>query len=158
MNQPSSDTAAARAAFRLHPPLLAGALLIATLFIHLLAEHPAVAIHQVLGLIVVAGGVGLAFFAAALFQARDTTRNPHGEPAAFITQAPYTFTRNPMYVGLTTVLIGFAVFFGSVAMAAAPIIFAAAIDRLVIPGEEAAMERCFGEPYREYRARVRRWL
>lgn len=158
MSELSADAVTTHGAFRIHPPLLAGGLLLATLVIHLLLAPPAVALHHVLGLILVAGGIGLSFFAAALFQARETTRKPYGEPSAFVSQAPYTFTRNPMYLGLAAALLGFAIFFGSIAMAAAPLIFVAAIDRLVIPGEEAAMERRFGEPYREYKSRVRRWL
>jgi protein-S-isoprenylcysteine O-methyltransferase Ste14 len=158
MNQPSASASTEHGAFKIYPPLLAGGLLLATLMIHLLLGHPAVALHHLLGLLLVAGGVGLSFFAAALFQASETTMNPYGEPAVFVRQMPYTLTRNPMYLGLAAALLGFAVFFGSVVMVAAPVIFVATIDRLVIPGEEAAMERGFGEAYREYKACVRRWL
>lgn len=158
MNQPSGDAATSQSTVRIHPPLLAGGLLLVTLMIHLAAEHPPVALHQLLGLILVAGGIGLAFFAAALFQARKTTKNPYGEPADFVSEIPYTFTRNPMYVGLAVALLGFAIFFGSIVMLAAPIIFVTMLDWLVVPGEEAAMERRFGETYREYKRRVRRWL
>jgi len=98
------------------------------------------------------------FFAAALFQASKTTKNPYGEPSVLVGQMPYTFTRNPMYLGFVAALLGLAVFFGSLVMVAAPVIFVLTIDRLVIPAEEAAMERSFGEAYREYKASVRRWL
>jgi protein-S-isoprenylcysteine O-methyltransferase Ste14 len=157
-NQPPASASTEQGAFRIYPPLLAGGLLLITLMIPLLLGHSAFALHHLLGLLFVAGGVGLSFFAAALFQTGETTKNPYGEPAVFVSQMPYTFTRNPMYLGLAAALLGFAVFFGSVVMVAAPVIFVATIDRLVIPGEEAAMERRFGEAYREYRARVRRWL
>ena len=60
-----------------------------------------------------AAGAGLSSYAAAIFAARDTTKDPYGEPAALVTLPPYTFTRNPMYLGLTTILLGFAVFFWS---------------------------------------------
>ncbi len=158
MKQSFGEGTTSRNAIKIYPPLLAGGLLLATLVIHLLTEHSAVALHHLLGLIVVAAGTGLSAFAAALFQARETTKHPYGAPAVFVSEIPYTFTRNPMYVGLTVALLGFAIFFGSLVMLAAPVILVAVIDRLVIPGEEAAMESRFGEPYREYRARVRRWL
>jgi protein-S-isoprenylcysteine O-methyltransferase Ste14 len=144
---------------RIHPPVLAAALLLGTLALHfVLPEARAVGWYQVIGLLVVAGGAGLACFAAALFQARNTTKNPYGEPAAFVAQPPYTRTRNPMYLGIATMLLGMAVFFSSIAMLIAPAVFYAVIDRMVIPREEETMERLFGQDYTDYQNRVRRWL
>jgi protein-S-isoprenylcysteine O-methyltransferase Ste14 len=114
--------------------------------------------HQVLGLLMVAGGVLIAAYAAALFQARNTTRNPQGEATAFVVEIPYTFTRNPMYLGTTLVLFGFAVFFASIVMLLAPIAYFVVIDRMVIPLEEYNLERLFGAQYADYKTRVRRWL
>jgi protein-S-isoprenylcysteine O-methyltransferase Ste14 len=144
---------------KIHPPLLAGALLLVTLALHfMLPEERAVGWEQAIGLLVVAAGVGLSCFAAAIFQARETTRNPYGEPTVFVAQPPYTWTRNPMYFGLATTLFGLAIFFGSIAMLLAPAVFFAMIDRMVIPREEETMERRFGQDYRDYTYRVRRWL
>ena len=104
---------------KIHPPILAGALLLVTLALHfMLPEERAVGWEQVIGLLFVVFGAGVSSFAAALFQARETTRNPYGEPAAFVVQSPYTWTRNPMYLGLTTALFGLALFFGSIVMLA----------------------------------------
>jgi protein-S-isoprenylcysteine O-methyltransferase Ste14 len=144
---------------KIHPPMLAGALLVITLALHfMLPEERAVGWEQVMGLLFVVFGVGMSSFAAAIFQARETTRNPYGEPAAFVVQAPYTWTRNPMYLGLTTALFGLALFFSSIVMLAGPAVFFAAIDRIVIPREEETMERLFGKDYLDYTNRVRRWL
>jgi protein-S-isoprenylcysteine O-methyltransferase Ste14 len=147
-------------ALRISPPALAGLLLLGALLLHLLGghHHRFVHPHQLLGLLLVAAGVGLASYAAALFGGHCTTRNPHGQPTAFVTDAPYTFTRNPMYLGLMAVLLGFALFFGSLAILIAPLIFYLAIDRMLIPEEEITMERLFGEQYLDYKRRVRRWL
>jgi len=145
---------------KIYPPALAGILLIAGLFLHLFGwhHHRLVHLHQLLGLLLVAGGVGLLSSAAALFASGDTTKNPYGQPTAFVVVMPYTFTRNPMYVGLTTILTGFAAFFGSGVMLLAPIVFVVVIDRMVIPQEEGTMERLFGQQYLDYKSRVRRWL
>ncbi len=116
--------------------------------------HP----HQLLGLLLVAGGVGLSSYAAALFSGHATTKNPHGEPTTLVTEAPYTYTRNPMYLGLAAILLGFAMFFGSPAMLIAPVLFFLVIDRRLIPEEEATMERLFGEQYLDYKRRVQRWF
>ena len=144
---------------KIHPPLLAGALLLVTLALHfMLPEERNVGWEQVIGLIVVAIGVGVSCFAAAIFQGRETTRNPYGEPTAFVAVSPYTWTRNPMYLGLASALFGLAIFFGSIAMLLAPAVFFAVIDRIVIPREEETMERLFGQDYRNYTNRVRRWI
>ena len=133
--------------------------MLVTLLLHfMLPEERSVGWYQAIGLIVVAVGVGLSCFAAAIFQARDTTRKPWGEPTAFVVQPPFTWTRNPMYLGIVIVLLGLAIFFSSIAMLLAPAIFFAVIDRMVIPREEETMERLFGQDYVAYKERVRRWI
>jgi protein-S-isoprenylcysteine O-methyltransferase Ste14 len=158
MNETQQTVNASPGGLKIHPPLLAAVLLVGTLILHALFETSEVEGHEVLGLLLVAGGIGVSFFAAALFQARATTKNPYGEPAQFVVEMPYTFTRNPMYLGLATALLGFAIFFGSIVMLLAPIGFFIVLDRVVIPNEEASMERMFGQQYLDYKTRVRRWL
>ncbi len=144
---------------KIHPPLLAGMLVLVTLALHfMLPEERSVGWYQVIGLVVVAVGAGVCCFAAAIFSARDTTKKPWGEPTAFVAQPPYTWTRNPMYLGIVTVLLGLAIFFESIAMLLAPAVFFAVIDRMVIPREEETMERLFGQDYVAYKDRVRRWI
>ena len=144
---------------KIHPPLLAGTLLLATLALHfMLPEERTAGWEQVIGMLIVAAGVGVSCFAAAIFQARETTKNPYGEPTAFVVQRPYSWTRNPMYFGLVTTLFGLAVFFGSIVMLVAPVVFFTVIDRIVIPREEETMERLYGQDYRDFTYRVRRWL
>src|ERR1700721_1966857 len=144
---------------KIHPPLLAGVLVLVTLALHfMLPEERVVGWEQFIGLLFVAVGAGLSSFAAAIFQARETTRKPWGEPTAFVVLPPYTWTRNPMYLGLSTTLFGLAIFFGSIVMLLAPAVFFAVIDRMVIPREEETMERLFGQEYRDYTYRVRRWI
>lgn len=144
---------------KIYPPLLAAALILITLILHfVLPEESLVGWHHVIGLLLVAVGAGLSSFAAAIFQARDTTKNPYGEPATFVVQAPYTWTRNPMYLGIATALLGLAIFFGSIVMLLAPIAFFIVIDRMVIPREEETMERLFSQQYVDYKNQVRRWV
>src|ERR1700730_14784787 len=67
------------------PPLVALLCLAGGLALHALSSGPrTVFAHHILGLLIVAGGTGLCFYAAALFQARGTTKNPHGEASAFV--------------------------------------------------------------------------
>ena len=157
--EPQLSTSSTLTTMKIHPPLLALTLLLVTLALHfMLPEARLVGWYQVIGLLFVAVGAGLSSFAAAIFQARETTKKPWGEPTAFVAVSPYTWTRNPMYLGLASALFGLAIFFGSIAMLLAPAVFFAVIDRMVIPREEETMERLFGQDYRNYTNRVRRWI
>jgi protein-S-isoprenylcysteine O-methyltransferase Ste14 len=160
MNETETHPRDSGGTLKIYPPVLAGGLLLGALLLHLLGghHHQIVRLHQLLGLLLVAAGAGLSSYAAALFGGRKTTKDPYGHPDAFVTDAPYTFTRNPMYVGLATILLGFAVFFGSPAMLIAPLLFFLVIDRMLIPQEEETMERIFSEQYLDYKRRVRRWV
>jgi protein-S-isoprenylcysteine O-methyltransferase Ste14 len=160
IHEQEADISGRQRTVRIHPPLLAAGLLIIVLVLHLISGNHqyAFSFHQLFGLLLVAAGSGFSSYAAALFSARNTTRNPYGEPTAFVVVSPYTITRNPMYVGLAAILFGFATFFGSPVMLLAPIAFVIIIDRTVIPNEEATMERLYGQQYRDYKNRVSRWL
>ena len=71
---------------------------------------------------------------------------------------PYRFTRNPIYLGMLLGLIGLAIAFNSLWLLMTLVPFALVIRYCVITREEAYLERKFGDVYRRYRARVRRWL
>jgi protein-S-isoprenylcysteine O-methyltransferase Ste14 len=68
------------------------------------------------------------------------------------------FTRNPIYLGMVLGLIGLAIAFNSLWLLMTLVPFALVIRYGVITREEAYLERKFGDGYRRYRARVRRWL
>ena len=122
-----------------------------------LAELPRLRLPG-LGLLLMATGILLALSALLQFWRHRTTPLPHGESAALVTAGPYLWTRNPMYLGLFTALMGFALYTGPLPLFLAPIAFALIIDRVHIPYEEATLARLFGETYRDYRNRVARWL
>jgi protein-S-isoprenylcysteine O-methyltransferase Ste14 len=71
---------------------------------------------------------------------------------------PYRFTRNPIYLGMVLGLIGLAIAFNSLWLLMALVPFALVIRYGVITREEAYLERKFGDVYRRYHTRVRRWL
>ncbi|CAI8932768.1 methyltransferase family protein [Methylocaldum szegediense] len=111
-----------------------------------------------LGIILMA--VGATTSASALFQFRllRTTFVPTDDPTALAKDGPYCWTRNPMYLGILTALMGLALFVGSLSMFIAPIGFFFVIDRHFIPYEENKLISLFAESYQEYQRRVPRWL
>jgi protein-S-isoprenylcysteine O-methyltransferase Ste14 len=71
---------------------------------------------------------------------------------------PYRFTRNPIYLGMCLGLVGLAIAFNSLWLLGALVPFALVIRYGVVAREEVYLESKFGDAYRHYRARVRRWL
>ena len=106
----------------------------------------------------IAAGVLLAGAAAYRFRQAGQTPIPTQPVTALVVKGPYRFTRNPMYIAMTLVYLGGLMLLGD----AWPLLVLPAvlvvIRRAVIAREEAYLERKFGEAYRAYTARVRRWL
>lgn len=106
--------------------------------------------------------VGVSFDAIALlhFLRRRTTLNPlkPDSASALVTGGIYRFTRNPMYLGLATLLLAWAIYLGNLAALAGVPLFILYMNRFQIAPEERALEARFGAEYIAYRTRVRRWL
>ena len=77
---------------------------------------------------------------------------------AIVETGPYRFTRNPIYMGFFLGLIRLAIGFDSLWVLAMLVPFYVVIRYGVVAREEAYLERKFGDIYRGYRSRVRRWL
>ena len=92
------------------------------------------------------------------FRRAGTDPEPWKPASALVTTGIYRLTRNPMYLGMATVTLGLALAFGGWASLAGLALAVIAIDRAVIAKEEPYLERRFGEDYRAFKARVRRWI
>jgi len=117
-----------------------------------------------LALALAAGLIGfaswLALDGAAMlhFRRAHTSMVPMKPSNALVTSGPYGFTRNPMYLGMAILYAALALSLGVIlALAFLPVVIFA-VDRLVIAREEPYLERMFGDNYRDYKRRVRRWL
>jgi len=113
---------------------------------------------QILGVLGLALGAILAFWAQSIFRKLHTTTVPTETTTSLVTWGPYRFSRNPMYLGLFFFFVGLsaiAVFVWSVII----LVFVLAyVNVVVIPVEEKQLETNFGETYRSYRRNVRRWI
>jgi protein-S-isoprenylcysteine O-methyltransferase Ste14 len=84
---------------------------------------------------------------------------PTNLPTTTIVESgPYRFTRNSIYLGMFLGLIGLAIAFDNLWLLMVVVPFALVIRYGVVAREEAYLERKFGDVYRGYRSRVRRWL
>lgn len=111
---------------------------------------------------VVPAGVALLndLWALALFFHARTTFNPirPDRTQALVTTGPYRYTRNPMYVGMLLLLLGWAMWLGSLSPLLLVPLFVPVLNTMQILPEEQILEQKFGQAYSDYKARTPRWL
>ncbi len=110
------------------------------------------------GLVLLTGGLGFAGMAARRFRQAGTNVPTWQPTTALVASGPYRFTRNPIYIGLSAIYLGIAALAGSFWMALMVVPALIILHFGVVLREEVYLERKFGENYRAYRTRVRRWI
>jgi protein-S-isoprenylcysteine O-methyltransferase Ste14 len=111
------------------------------------------------GLVPLVLGLGLSAWCVTLFATRGRgTPAPWDAPRRFVALGPYRLVRNPMYLGMGSVVLGEAVLFASWLLALYLIVLLLVWHAFVVLWEEPSLERTFGEEYRSYRGAVPRWL
>jgi protein-S-isoprenylcysteine O-methyltransferase Ste14 len=86
------------------------------------------------------------------------TLSPADPTKTLVITGLYKFSRNPMYVGVTLILIGEAIFFLSVQLWIYALFIFIAFNIFIIFFEEPRLRRDFGEQYTTYCEKVRRWI
>ena len=113
-----------------------------------------------LGAVFVLAGFAIDAAAAARFLRKKTTLNPMapGKASVLVTDGVFRISRNPMYLGLVLLLIGWALWLGSITPCLVVPVFVAGVTVAQIVPEERALAERFGETYVAYRRRVARWI
>jgi protein-S-isoprenylcysteine O-methyltransferase Ste14 len=106
------------------------------------------------------GGTGLAISLAAhqQFKKAGTTLYPFDEPSTLVTGGLFRYTRNPMYLGLTLLLIGGWLLLGCLSPLGVVVVFQQIADHWYIAHEEHRLTTVFGKAYTAYQAKTPRWL
>ena len=147
---------------RIPPPV--AALLFATGMWAVAHLPPLLQLPKLVRLLVAAalGGIGIAIAIGGVmsFRRAKTTVSPlkPETSAALVSTGVYSFTRNPMYLGMVVVLFAWAAYLSSIWALVGPVFFALYITRFQIVPEERVLDRLFGAPFAAYKKRVRRWL
>jgi protein-S-isoprenylcysteine O-methyltransferase Ste14 len=107
-----------------------------------------------------AAGLGCAAAGVLAFRRAGANIDPHhiDKGEALVTEGVYRHTRNPMYLGVALVLLGYSVYLLRPVDFFGPLAFLAYITRFQIVPEERAMARKFGARYEAYASAVRRWI
>ena len=126
--------------------------------INLGVEIPVPVRYWLGGLIVLGAILGLGAWSVTLFRRTAQCANPWKPTPRIEERGPFRITRNPMYLQMVLVCIGFAVGLMNWWILALTPVVAWTLQRFVIVPEEAYLERKFGGVYLAYKERVRRWL
>lgn len=117
-------------------------------------------LHEIIGGVLIAVGVVVSFVAIGQFKFTGTTVNPLTPSAAtrLVDGGIFKLSRNPMYLAMVIMLLGWAVRLQSVTASLGVVLFVTFITVWQIRPEEEAMQTLFAEQFTDYCARVRRWL
>lgn len=113
-----------------------------------------------LGAIPVVIGRAISVAAGTSFRQARTTFDPFKprETSSLVTAGVFQVSRHPMYLGMVLLLIGWALWLGTVSPWLVLPLFVIFISAVHIVPEERALEELFGETYLSYRHKVRRWI
>lgn len=162
MSEPAPEAEQDHAGVIIPPPLIFVAVLALGLAIDLLADGPGLGLpdvpRYVAGAALFVIGMALALTASAGFRVAGTDVRPWKASTALVTSGLYRYTRNPMYLGLTLVYAGLSLFADSVIALILIVPLLVIITYSVIKREEHYLAVKFGEEYRRYKSKVRRWF
>jgi protein-S-isoprenylcysteine O-methyltransferase Ste14 len=162
MSEPAPEVERDHAGIIVPPPLIYAGTLAVALGIDALIDGPGLGLPDTLryiaGVVLFLLGLLLPLAASVRFRLAGTNVRPWMPSTALVTTGLYSYTRNPMYVGMTLIYVGLALFADSAIGLAFLIPLLLVITYAVIKREEHYLEVKFGEEYRRYKERVRRWI
>jgi protein-S-isoprenylcysteine O-methyltransferase Ste14 len=152
------------AAVRVFPPavplltILIGVGLNRVIPLELGLERSVPARYWIGGAIVTLAILGLGFYSVLLVRRSGQSENPWKPTTEILKRGPFRFTRNPMYLQMVLICLGFAIILSNPWILLLTPVCAWILQVFAILPEEAYLERKFGENYLSYKRAVRRWL
>ena len=121
------------------------------------AGHPS--LWNLLGLIPVAFATACLIWITVLHIVQAPERvELERTPSYLLRRGPYAFSRHPMYLFELALLLGWSIFYGSIASLIVFVVACVVFNFVKVSQEERALEERFGETYLEYKNKVPRWL
>lgn len=110
------------------------------------------------GVVVIVAGIAFMMWGHGRFKQLGVAVKTFKPATRLVTDGAHGHSRNPMYVGFVAILAGLSLSAGSIPMLLSAVVMFLYLDRYVIAREESYLRRAFGEDYKTYCGRVRRWL
>ena len=142
------------------PPLVFLGYLVGVLVLHWAVPLPTpwTTTLRIVGVLVVVSGLWLGSFAVSQLIKAHTTPDSHRPTTALVTNGPYLYTRNPIYLGFFLIYLGFTWLAGTLwGLLLSPFLIGT-VTQFIIHAEETYLKRKFEDEYTEYSSRVRQWL
>jgi protein-S-isoprenylcysteine O-methyltransferase Ste14 len=116
--------------------------------------------RNAIALALFAAGICVSMLGVTSFRRAGTTINPlkPEKSSALVMSGIYRYTRNPMYLGLLLVLLGWSSFLANTLAFIFLPVFILYMNRFQIHPEERVLDSIFGQEFAAYRSKVRRWL
>jgi protein-S-isoprenylcysteine O-methyltransferase Ste14 len=122
-------------------------------------DGPDVVVLRILGVVLIAGGLGVLVHAYARFALDGIgTPSPMAPPRELVVTGAYRHVRNPMYVATAAVVVGEGLLLRQPILLVAAAVYCAALALLGRRYEEPLLRRRFGPAYDAYRAAVPGWV
>jgi len=144
---------------RIPTPIWLIGLVAVALLVDLPLQARAIVQHEPTGIALIVAGIAFSGWARLTFKFQSAEIYPWSEKhATIVASGPFRVSRNPMYLGLVVTGVGAALVAGTWLMWLVPVVLFVLDHFVIIPFEERSMERTFGDAFRAYKARVRRWV
>ena len=147
---------------RLPPPLLLLAVIGAGVGLRYVVPPPPLpggrAVQFAVGGALIALALAIGGSAFGLFKKSGQDPVPWKPSPSLVVQGAYRFTRNPMYVGMTLILIGIGLVLDDLWLVIGAALFLVVVHDTAVLPEEAYLDEKFGDDYRAYKKKVRRYL
>ena len=116
--------------------------------------------QSMLSIVIFISGLIILISAVSLFKKKETTVNPMSPEKAtsLVVDGVFKYTRNPMYLGMSVVLLSISIQFNLIGGLLIVSLFVAYITVFQIIPEEEAMEENFGQDYLLFKKNTRRWI
>lgn len=105
-----------------------------------------------------AGALALFWCVRDFYVSGKGTLAPWAPPTRLVNVGLYRYTRNPMYISVTLILLGWVLCFGAPGQFVYTVILAVGFHLRVVLGEEPVLARKYGEEWNQYSSRVPRWF
>ena len=139
------------------PPVITSACLAGQFILYMMLPLQ-VNLSLLLGLMLLITSVGLIVISFKELQKNETTYIPDGEPEQLVTSGPFSYSRNPIYLGMFGILIATAFLMQSMSALLIPVLFISILQNTWIPHEETKLSEKFTKDWDDYAAKTKRWL